>query len=118
MPGKCPFTFSVAVVAMLIQSVAAAQHADHGSPEKPVTLLTGLGGWKHPIATKSAEAQKYFDQGLALLYGFNRYESLRSFKKAAELDPKSSDGVLGNRGVVGTLRQHGWRSDGSDEGIV
>ena len=30
-----------------------------------------------------------FDQGLNLLYGFNRYEALRSFKKAAELDPQA-----------------------------
>jgi tetratricopeptide (TPR) repeat protein len=55
--------------------------------EQPVTLLPGLGTWHHPIATQSAEAQKYFDQGLILLYGFNRYEALRSFRKSASLDP-------------------------------
>src|SRR3954452_15501471 len=55
--------------------------------EKPVALYPGTGAWKHPITTKSAEAQRYFDQGLALLYGFNRYEALRSFRKASELDP-------------------------------
>jgi tetratricopeptide (TPR) repeat protein len=89
MSGKPVFSIPFAMVAMLLASFAAAQHSAHVAPpaEKPVTLLTGLGGWKHPIATKSPEAQKYFDQGLALLYGFNRYESLRSFKKAAELDP-------------------------------
>src|SRR5258707_3944477 len=54
--------------------------------EKPVALYKGLGTWRHPIATKNAEAQKFFDQGLALLYGFNRYEALRSFKRALELD--------------------------------
>jgi len=58
--------------------------------EKPVALYPGLGNWRHPIATRSPEAQKYFDQGLALLYGFNRYESLRSFRKAAELDPQAA----------------------------
>src|SRR5690349_1144336 len=57
--------------------------------EKPVALYKGLGAWKHPIATKNPEAQKYFDQGLALLYGFNRYEALRSFRKASEIDPQS-----------------------------
>ena len=36
------------------------------------------------------EAQKFFDQGLALLYGFNRYEALRSFRKAAELDASAA----------------------------
>jgi len=58
--------------------------------EKPVALYPGLGTWHHPIHTRSAEAQKFFDQGLALLYGFNRYEALRSFRKAAELDPDAA----------------------------
>ena len=55
--------------------------------EKPVALYKGLGSWRHPIAARSPEAQKFFDQGLALLYGFNRYEALRSFRKTLELDP-------------------------------
>ncbi len=59
------------------------------SQEKPVALYTGTGVWKHSIQTKSPEAQKYFDQGLSLMYGFNRYEALRSFRKAAELDPEA-----------------------------
>ena len=54
--------------------------------EKPVALYPGTGIWKHAIATKNPEAQRFFDQGLSLMYGFNRYESLRSFRKAAELD--------------------------------
>ena len=58
--------------------------------EKPVALYSGTGIWKHAITTKSAEAQRYFDQGLALMYGFNRYEALRSFRKAAELDPQAA----------------------------
>ena len=66
-------------------SLAMAQH--HGpSSEQSVALYKGLGTWHHPIHTNSDGAQKFFDQGLALLYGFNRYESLRSFRKAAELD--------------------------------
>jgi tetratricopeptide (TPR) repeat protein len=58
--------------------------------EKPVKLYPGLGVWRHTIHTSSAEAQKFFDQGLALMYGFNRYESLRSFRKVAELDPNAA----------------------------
>src|SRR5579871_403451 len=72
---------------LLPLSVALAQH--QAPPEKPVELLKGLGVWHHPIATKSPEAQKFFDQGLTLMYGFNRYEALRSFTKAAELDPRA-----------------------------
>jgi tetratricopeptide (TPR) repeat protein len=59
-------------------------------PEKPVALIPGLGTYTHTIATRSPEAQKFFNQGLNLLYGFNRYEALRSFRRAAELDPSAA----------------------------
>ena len=65
---------------------AQHNHSATRGEEKPVALYPGLGSWRHPIATINSEAQKYFDQGLALLYGFNRYESLRSFRKASELE--------------------------------
>lgn len=76
-------------VAMLFAVTAGYGQHHEMKPlvEKPVILYKGLGNWRHPISTKNAEAQKFFDQGLALLYGFNRYEALRSFKKASELDP-------------------------------
>jgi tetratricopeptide (TPR) repeat protein len=57
--------------------------------EKPVTLLEGLSESTRPIATNNAQAQQFFDQGLKLLYGFNRYEALRSFRRATELDPRA-----------------------------
>ena len=76
--------------AALGATAAPAQHdhaADMGS--RPVTLDAGLSGVHHPIQTKNAEAQKFFDQGLTLLYAFNHEEAVRSFEKAAELDPES-----------------------------
>jgi tetratricopeptide (TPR) repeat protein len=76
---------------LLFPTFAFGQHhAMAPPPEKPVTLYKGLGAWKHVIATRNAEAQKYFDQGLNLLFGFNRYEAMRSFRKASELDPAAT----------------------------
>jgi len=46
-----------------------------------------LGTLSRAITTASPEAQKYFDQGLAFMFGFNHDEAIRSFKRAAELDP-------------------------------
>lgn len=68
----------------------AAQHT-HNTAEnaKPAELLEGLGNHVHPITTKSELAQKFFNQGLALIYGFNHDEAARLFGRAAELDPKS-----------------------------
>ena len=67
----------------------AQHHHDSAENTKPAELLEGLGNHVHPIATKSELAQKFFDQGLALIYGFNHDEAARLFARAAELDPKS-----------------------------
>ncbi|VEP12558.1 conserved hypothetical protein [Hyella patelloides LEGE 07179] len=50
-------------------------------------LFTGMGSHHHLITTKSPQAQRYFDQGLVLAYGFNHAEAARSFRQAIKLDP-------------------------------
>jgi tetratricopeptide (TPR) repeat protein len=50
-------------------------------------LFAGLGNYHRPVSTKSVEAQRYFDQGMRLLWGFNHDESTRSFARALKLDP-------------------------------
>jgi tetratricopeptide (TPR) repeat protein len=50
-------------------------------------LFDGLGDYHRPVSTKSPEAQRYFDQGMRFLWGFNHDESTRSFARALELDP-------------------------------
>ncbi len=56
-----------------------------GKIEAP--LFKGLGNHSHIITTQSPEAQRYFNQGLILAFGFNHAESIRSFKAAQKLDP-------------------------------
>ena len=51
-------------------------------------LYEGLGSYSRKITTDSPEAQRYFDQGLAFVHGFNHSAAIRAFKQAAELDPK------------------------------
>jgi tetratricopeptide (TPR) repeat protein len=53
-------------------------------------LLPGLGQHHYTISTKSSEAQRFFDQGLTLVFGFNHEEAERSFRRAAELDSQSA----------------------------
>ncbi len=65
-----------------------AAHAQPQTPQGP-RLLTGFGQHHHVITTSNAEAQQYFDQGFDLVFGFNHEEAARSFKRAAELDPKA-----------------------------
>ena len=52
--------------------------------------LDGLGEVHRTVTTQSAESQRFFDQGLALVYGFNHSEAIRAFKEAARLDPRNA----------------------------
>ena len=74
---------------LLIATLVFAQHDHTAAPAKPATLMTGLGNYHHPIHTSSPQAQKFFDQGLNLYYGFNHDEAIRSFERASQLDPQS-----------------------------
>src|SRR5438045_219864 len=51
-------------------------------------LYDGLGSYSRKITTNSIEAQRYFDQGLGFLQGFNHRAAIRAFQQAAELDPQ------------------------------
>ncbi len=57
---------------------------------KPPVLIPGLGQHHHTISTKNAEAQRFFDQGLTLVFAFNHEEAARAFRRASELDPQSA----------------------------
>ena len=56
--------------------------------EKPAQLVSGMGTHHHAVSTTKPEAQKFFDQGFAFVYAFNHDEAIRSFKRAAEIDPE------------------------------
>jgi hypothetical protein len=53
----------------------------------PGPLFNGLGDLQHPVTTQSKQTQRYFDQGVRLMFGFNHKEAIRSFRSAAHLDP-------------------------------
>ncbi|MGH9870686.1 MAG: DUF1684 domain-containing protein [Candidatus Polarisedimenticolia bacterium] len=53
-----------------------------------VPLFEGLGTHSRTVSGSSALGQRYFDQGLRFLYGFNHDEAMRAFRKASELDPR------------------------------
>ena len=83
----------IVVVLLALQflpSLCWAQHDHSSSESRSAVLLPGMGEHHHPISTRSSEAQQFFDQGLTLVYGFNRSEAIRSFRRAAELDPAAA----------------------------
>jgi hypothetical protein len=54
-----------------------------------IGLLDGFGAIHHAIATSNPEAQKFFDQGLAMVYAFHFGGAIDSFRRASELDPNA-----------------------------
>jgi tetratricopeptide (TPR) repeat protein len=57
-------------------------------PLQPPRLFAGMGDVHLPISTDVELTQRYFDQGLALTYGFNHEAAIDSFREAARLDPE------------------------------
>jgi len=53
----------------------------------PEPFYEGLGSHEMKVTTKSPKAQRYFNQGLAFLHGFNHSAAIRSFRAAIEHDP-------------------------------
>lgn len=82
----------VLVLTLCFCPLAGAQHTGHSNPkaaaEQPPKLVSGIGGVHNLVSTTNPEAQKFFDQGLAFVFAFNHDEAIRSFKRAAELDPR------------------------------
>jgi len=67
----------------------AYEYAQKASPAAgAVPLIRGLEKVSMPIGTSSEKARQYFNQGLALTYGFNHEGAIRSFRAAQKLDPE------------------------------
>ncbi|HMF58629.1 MAG TPA: hypothetical protein VK619_19950 [Pyrinomonadaceae bacterium] len=80
---RLPLVLSLLLISLPI--FAQHRHQMPANP-RPVVLMTGIGENHHPVSTRNAEAQRFFDQGLLLIYAFNHDEAVRSFKRAAEFD--------------------------------
>jgi tetratricopeptide (TPR) repeat protein len=57
------------------------------APNDTVPLYDDLGTHHRAVTTSLPSAQRYFDQGLRLVFGFNHGEAIRAFTEAARLDP-------------------------------
>ena len=71
-----------------VPTISAGPPASKPIASKGAALYSGFTGYARKVTTASSEAQAWFDQGIQLLYGFNHDEAIRSFEKAAEIDPK------------------------------
>ena len=82
-------TFFVVGLSCWLAMFSPAEANPDDQAEAP-PLFDNLGSLHHPITTTSEQAQRYFDQGLRLVYAFNHEEAVRSFEAAAQEDPQAA----------------------------
>src|SRR6267142_2316475 len=86
-------TVSVLLLPVLLLSACFGSRSEtttsHSGPaaDGAAVLYKNLGRYSYRITTTSSEAQRWFDQGLRLVYAFNHAEAQRAFREAARLDP-------------------------------
>jgi len=73
---------------ILLLVTLALTSSENAAAARDIPVFEGIGTHSRKIATDSAEAQQFFDQGLAFLYAFNHDEAIRSFEEAARIDPE------------------------------
>ncbi|HWP84325.1 MAG TPA: hypothetical protein VNN17_04005, partial [Terriglobia bacterium] len=63
--------------------------------ERPIALLDRIGQLSQRVSTASAEAQAYYNQGVALLHSYVWVDAARSFHEALRRDPALAMAELG-----------------------
>jgi tetratricopeptide (TPR) repeat protein len=85
--------------------------APESSAIDAMPLIDGLAKVSFPLAAASPQAQRYFDQGLALLYGFEYEKAERSFAQGAALDPECAMCLWGQALAIGPYQNSGPMSE-------
>ena len=89
-------------------------HSLHGEvfnegPRQAAYLMDGMGLVQFPLTTSNDDARKFVQQGVAQLHGFWYFESERSFRQAAMLDP---DCAIAYWGMAMSNRKNDERAKG------
>jgi len=82
-------TFVVVGLSLCVVSVApgAADRATTSEVPAFAVRVPGSGAYTRPISTASPDAQRFFDQGLRLAWGFYFPEAIASHQQASAYDP-------------------------------
>ncbi len=77
----------IALCCTLFISLPLAAHQSAALRRDSVPLFSNLGTLHHQV-TATPIAERYFDQGLRLMYAFNHEEAINSFREGLRIDPK------------------------------
>lgn len=96
-PTQSAVLFLCGLMTVWLSSTCTIALADEGShlshsgdsSANGTPLFDNLGSLHLAISTSSPHAQRYFDQGLRLVFAFNHEEAINSFQEATRLDPQA-----------------------------
>jgi hypothetical protein len=126
---------AIAVVVVVVASLAgafrqsvgadpdAASQWDQlfGQHTQPAVIQQGLGPIHMDVSTQDPEAQQWFDQGLAQLFGFAHEDAIRSFQMALKEDPSlaiANWGIAYAYGPNINLSMDAWRATRANEALA
>src|SRR6185503_5875582 len=108
------------LISIILVSIIFGFNAIASSDDREfAVLIDGLGTYSRPISTKSELAQKFFDQGLRLVYGYYSPEATASFREALRHDPENPMlywGLALALGPIPNSRFLAFRDDPKEEG--
>ena len=88
--SKSTFRGQISVAVVLLGLLGANSVGERGiasSSGQHAVLVDNIGTYGRKISTTSPLAQKFFDQGLRLVYGYYFPEAIASFEEAQQYDP-------------------------------
>ena len=79
----------ISSLSAIAAATATAQEVEYpaGFDEEATYYPDALGPLTRPVTTTSSEAQKFFDQGVQMMYAFTPLRAARSFRQAQRDDP-------------------------------
>ncbi|MCG3138549.1 MAG: hypothetical protein HJJLKODD_02414 [Phycisphaerae bacterium] len=83
-----PLSSCMMVILCLLLSGCQQSAQSAAMHEEKATLFSGLGTHQRVVTTSSSMSQRYFNQGLVWMYGFNHDEAIRSYTAAVRHDPQ------------------------------
>ncbi|RYZ00428.1 MAG: hypothetical protein EON61_17605 [Alphaproteobacteria bacterium] len=98
-----------ALVALNALCSAEAQGLGEAKPDLKLAGGMGTGGFK--VDTTNAEAQQWFNYGLALSHAFYHQDAKAAMKRAVELDPSCSMCAWGYAWALGPTLNYGIKDD-------
>ncbi len=93
-PRRRAIQYLARLTLVIACQIVQAQHDHSGMstspkiPDNPIALFPKeLGNFTRPISSSNPQAKAYFNQGFQLMYAFDKWDAMRSFKEAEKRDP-------------------------------